>query len=267
MGAGAAETIRDWCADARPRLAIVLGSSLGAVGGRVSGARVLPYSQIPGFPVPSVSGHAGQLLGGQLAGCEVLVAQGRAHAYESGRADAMRPMIEALAAAGVTTLVLTNAAGSVDPAIGEGRLLLVTDHINLGGDNPLTGETDDRRFVTMTDAYDPALGERMRAAARAERIELAEGVYMYFRGPSFETPAEIRMARVLGAQAVGMSTVAETILARRFGLRVCAVSGITNLAAGIGGSAPTHDHTKRVGARLAEDMARLLERFAAALPG
>ncbi len=259
----AVDAIRAWSRGQRPRLAIVLGSSLDAVAASVSDARSLSYRDIPGFPRPSVSGHAGQLVIGRLGGCEVLIAQGRAHAYETGRMDAMRPVVEALAARGVETLVLTNAAGSVDPRIGEGRLMLITDHINFSGTNPLTGDIGDERFVTMTDAYDPALCRRMRAAARAERIDLAEGVYMYFCGPSFETPAEIRMARVLGAQAVGMSTVPETILARRFGLCVAGVSGITNLAAGIEGSAPTHEHTGRVARILVEDMTRLLERFAA----
>jgi purine-nucleoside phosphorylase len=187
--------------------------------------------------------------------------RGRAHAYENGNAAVMRPVIAALAENGVTTLIITNAAGSLDPNIRPGRIMLIKDHINFAGMNPLIGEAGDSGFVGMTEAYDPALRKSFMKAARDEKIDLAEGVYVWFSGPSFETPAEIRMVRKWGGDAVGMSTVPEVILARRFGLKVAALSVITNLAAGIEGAAPSHDETKREGAKVAADMTRLLARF------
>jgi purine-nucleoside phosphorylase len=177
----------------------------------------------------------------------------------------MRPVIEALAGVGVSILIITNAAGSLDPKVRPGQIMLITDHINFSGMNPLIGESGDAGFVGMTDAYDPKLGAGFKRAAKQEKIKLASGVYVWFSGPSFETPAEIRMARKWGGDAVGMSTVPEVILARRFGLRVAALSVITNLAAGIEGAAPSHDETKREGAKAAGDMTRLLGRFVADL--
>jgi len=247
---------------AHPLFALVLGSSLGGLADELQSPRALNYAELPGFPLPSVSGHAGELITGILAGHPVLMLKGRAHAYEHGNAAAMRPVIEALALAGVDRIVLTNAAGSLRPEVGPGRIMLITDHINLSGMSPLAGEAGDERFVSLTNAYDPALAEALRGAARSEQIALAEGVYAWFSGPMFETPAEIRMAGILGAHAVGMSTAPETILARRFGLRVAALSVITNLGAGIGGASPSHEETKREGAKAAADMARLIARFA-----
>lgn len=257
----AADVIRARFGERRLEAAIVLGSSLGAIGEALADPRTIAYAELPGFPRPTVSGHAGELVAGRLGGTDVLVLRGRAHAYESGDAAAMRGAIETLAALGIEALLLTNAAGSLDPEVGPGRLMLITDHINLSGMNPLIGEDGDARFVSMTGAYDAGLAERLRQAARREAIDLAEGVYAWFSGPSFETPAEIRMARVLGADTVGMSTAPETILARRFGLKVAAISVITNLGAGIGGASPDHAETKAVGGRAAGDLLRLLIGF------
>jgi purine-nucleoside phosphorylase len=173
----------------------------------------------------------------------------------------MRPVIEILAELGTHALILTNAAGSLDPKMRPGQIMLVGDHINFSGMNPLIGETGDHGFVPMTEAYDAELAERFRAAARYAGIPLAEGVYMWFSGPSFETPAEVRFARIAGADAVGMSTVPEVILARRFGLRVAALSVITNLAAGLEGASPSHEETKREGEKASSDMMRLLGGF------
>jgi purine-nucleoside phosphorylase len=248
-----------------PLFAVVLGSSLGGLADALEAPRAISYAELPGFPVPSVSGHAGELASGSLGGHPVLMLKGRAHAYEHGNAAAMRPMIEALAGAGITRIVLTNAAGSLRPEVGPGRIMLITDHINLSGMSPLVGESGDERFVSLTNAYDSGLCDLLRAGAKAEKIALAEGVYAWFSGPMFETPAEIRMAGIMGAQAVGMSTAPETILARRFGLKVAALSVITNLGAGIGGASPSHEETKREGAKAAADMAKLLARFAKAL--
>jgi len=247
-----------------PKTAIILGSSLGPVADAVAGPLVIPYTELPGFPVPRISGHAGQLVVGKLGGVEVAVLAGRAHPYETGNAAVMRPAIEMLKDAGIETLVLTNAAGSLKPDMRPGSLMLIADHINYSGMNPLIGQHGDENFVPMTDAYDPALRARFRAAAVAEAIALHEGVYCWYSGPSFETPAEIRMLQIIGGTAVGMSTVPETILARRFGMKVAGLSVITNLAAGIEGASPSHAETKSEGAKAAHRMIRLLTAFFAA---
>ena len=239
-------------------VALVAGTGLGGLADALEDRRALAYAELPGFPRPGVSGHAGRLVAGSLAGRRVLVLQGRAHAYESGDPAVMRRPLEVVAALGTRTLVLTNASGSLDPARGPGSLVLLADHLNLTGLNPLVGEASDRRFVPMVDAYDPVLRAALRRAAAAEGIGLTEGVYAWFPGPSFETPAEVRAAGRLGADLVGMSTVPETILARFLGMRVAAVSVVTNLAAGIEGGAPSHRETKDVAARVAGDLARLL---------
>ncbi|BCM82574.1 purine-nucleoside phosphorylase [Methylobacterium indicum] len=243
-------------------LALVAGTGLGPLAGRLTEAVALPYGEIPHFPVSGVSGHAGRLVAGRLAGRRVLLFQGRAHAYEHGDAAAMRVPVGLVAALGAPPLLLTNAAGSLLPEAGPGRLALVTDHVNLSGMNPLYGEPSDARFVPMVDAYDPALRAALKRAARACGVPLAEGVYAWFSGPSFETPAEIRMAKALGADLVGMSTVPEVILARFFGLRVAALSLVTNYAAGFeagtGIGAPHHAETKRVAHEAADDVGRLV---------
>ena len=238
-----------------PKTALVLGSGLGGLVEEVEGAFRIPYADLPGFPRSGVTGHAGQVVAGQLAGKPVLMLAGRAHYYEHGDASVMRPALEVLAAIGIDKLILTNAAGSLEPGMGPGSVMLITDHINFSGSNPLFGEPTDRRFVGLTDAYDRAISLALENAAAATGTPLHKGVYMWFSGPSFETPAEIRMARVMGANAVGMSTVPEVILARFLGLRVAACSVITNLAAGMTGAELSHQETKDVaplgGARLA----------------
>lgn len=242
----------------KPSVAVVLGSSLGGLIDIVEDAVSIPYARIPGFPRPSVQGHAGTLVAGRIGGNDAAVLNGRAHGYEKGDPAAMRPVIETLAALDVGSIVLLNAAGSLAPGLDPGRLMLIVDHINFSGMNPLTGDKGNERFVSLTDAYDRSLADRLRAAAKAEAIDLAEGTYIWFRGPSFETPAEIRAARTLGADAAGMSTVPEVILARRFGLRVAAISVITNLAAGIAGASPSHEETLREGKKAVAQLSRLL---------
>lgn len=254
----AASALRKKLGRRRPTFAVVLGSSLGKVAEAVDAPLIIPFAKIPGFPRPAVSGHAGALIAGRIGETEVLLVSGRVHYYEHGRPDAMRPVIEALALLGIRTLLLLNAAGSLSSDAPPGSLMLITDHINFAGANPLIGEKGDERFVSLTDAYDRVLCDALRRAAKAEAIALSEGTYMWFSGPSFETPAEIRAARVLGANAVGMSTVPEVILARRFGLRVAAVSIITNFAAGIRSSAPSHADTLGWAARAAADVQRLI---------
>jgi purine-nucleoside phosphorylase len=227
-----------------PSTALVLGSGLGGLVDEVKDAIRIPYAELPGFPKSGVTGHAGQLVAGRFAGVPVIMLAGRAHYYEHGNAAAMRPALEALAGIGITRLILTNAAGSVDPDMPPGSVMLITDHINFSGSNPLFGEPSDRRFVGLTEAYDKGMREALKQAAGATGTKLHEGVYMWFSGPSFETPAEIRMARLVGANAVGMSTVPEVIIARFLGLRAAACSVVTNLAAGMTGAELSHEETK-----------------------
>jgi purine-nucleoside phosphorylase len=238
-----------------PGVAVVLGSGLGGLVHEVEGAVRIPYAELEGFPQSGVTGHAGAVVAGRFAGQPVLFLAGRSHYYEHGDAAVMRPVLEILADLGITRLLLTNAAGSLHPDMPPGSVMLIDDHINFSGANPLFGETSDQRFVGLTTAYDPAMREALQKAAAAAAIDLHRGVYMWFSGPSFETPAEIRMARVMGADAVGMSTVPEVILARFLGLRVAACSVITNLAAGLTQSELSHEETKQMapqgGARLA----------------
>ena len=251
-----------------PRVGIVLGSGLGAVADAVGDANVIPYDELPGFPRPTVAGHAGQAVLGDLAGVTVAVLQGRQHLYEGGDPEPIRTPIRALRAAGADTLILTNAAGSLRPELGPGSLMAISDHINLTGHNPLTGPNDDAigpRFPSLRDAYDPELRTALHATADELGIPLADGVYLAVSGPSFETPAEIRAFGTLGADAVGMSTVPEVILARHAGLRVAAVSAITNLAEGMGGEELSHEQTLRNAEVAARDLVRLVERFAGEL--
>jgi purine-nucleoside phosphorylase len=224
--------------------AVILGTGLGAVAEHVDQPIRIPYAELPGFPTPTVAGHAGAFVTGTQEGVSIAFLVGRGHFYESGNPAAMRGAIETLAGLGVKTLIVTCAAGSVRADLYPGRLALIADHINFAGTNPLIGDTDDRRFVSMVDAYDPKLRLRLHAAATAAGIGLLDAIYMWFSGPSFETPAEIRMARLLGADLVGMSLVPEVILARRLGLRVAGLAAITNFGSGFSGGAPSHEETQ-----------------------
>ncbi|KGJ14700.1 purine-nucleoside phosphorylase [Paracoccus sanguinis] len=255
-----ARLVRDRAGSEPPAYGLVLGSGLGHLGGMVEGVAI-PYADLDGFPHAGVSGHVPQLYLGQLKGRRVAVFGGRSHYYETGRPDAMRLPLELLAELGCDRLILTNAAGSLREDIPPGELMLLSDHIAFAGTNPLIGERDERRFVPLTDAHDPGIRADLRAAAAAEGVALPEGVYAWFSGPSFETPAEIRAARVLGADAVGMSTVPEIILGRFLGLRCAAVSVITNMGAGLSTERISHDHTKQMAPIGAEKLERVLRRF------
>ena len=233
----------------RPRVGVVLGSGLGAVAVAVEDPVEIGYEQLPGFPRPTVEGHGGRAVLGTIGGTPVAVLQGRAHLYEGIDPELVQTPVRALKAAGAEILLLTNAAGSLRPDLGPGRLMLIGDHINLSGINVLTGPNEDE------------LGERLLAAAKELGIELDEGVYLAVSGPSFETAAEIRAFRTLGADAVGMSTVHETIVARHCGLRVAGVSAITNLAEGLAEEPLSHEQTLRDAARAAADLAPLVTRF------
>lgn len=246
-----------------PQVAVVCGSGLGGLVDEMADPVRISYADLPGFPRSGVTGHAGEVVAGRLAGMPVLMLAGRAHYYEHGDPAAMRPALEVLAGVGITTLLLTNAAGSLNADMPPGSVMLIEDHINLSGANPLIGESTDRRFVGLTEAYDAGLRRAIERAAAAVDVDLRKGVYMWLSGPTFETPAEIRMVRMLGADAVGMSTVPEVILARFLGMRVAACSVVTNLAAGMTGAELSHQETKDVaplgGLRLATVLKRLFE--------
>lgn len=253
-----------------PALAVVLGSGWDGIGDVLDAALDIAYAELPAFPRLGVDGHAGVLRLGQLdapggAPLSLALLRGRAHAYESGDAAAMAGAIRTLAAIGCATVVLTNAAGSLEPAMGPGALMLITDHLNLVQRTPLLGEAGSARFVDLANAYDAALRQRAKDAATAAGLALHEGVYAWMLGPQFETPAEIRMLRLLGAQAVGMSTVPEVILARHAGLRVLGLSMITNLGCGLDGAALSHAHTLHTAAASAGGACRALQAILPAL--
>ncbi len=243
-------------------VAIVLGTGLGAIADAVENATAIPYADLPGFPGAGVSGHAGRLVVGTWEGARVAVMQGRSHYYENGDVATMRTPLETLTRVGVQTLILTNSAGSLHPDWYPGSMALISDHINLSGLNPLVGTTGDDRFVALNDAYDKHLRMRLRRAATQGGVTtLRDGVYMWFPGPSFETAAEIKVAKLFGADLVGMSTVPEVILARRLGLRVAAISVITNFATGISGGNPNHAETKNIALSGSIGLKRLLRAY------
>jgi purine-nucleoside phosphorylase len=245
-----------------PALGIVLGSGLGDFTSRLSEGLSIPYADIPGWPPSAVVGHAGRLVAGTLAGRRVLALSGRAHVYEGHDYQTVAFPTRVLGALGVRVLVLTNAAGGIDPRLTPGTLMLIEDHINLMGGNPLTGPNDDRfgsRFPDMTEVYSRRLRGIAQAAADARGITLAGGVYVALHGPSYETPAEIRYLRAIGADAVGMSTVPEAIVGRHMGMEVLGISCITNAAAGVLPSPLDHGEVMAVAARVRGEFGSLLE--------
>jgi purine-nucleoside phosphorylase len=257
-------------AEVRPALGLVLGSGLGALADRLAAPVIIPYGEIPEFPAASVAGHAGRMVLGTLGGVPVAAMQGRVHAYEGWSADDVTFGVRLLAAIGVRSLLLTNAAGGIAPGLAPGDLVRITDHLNLTGLNPLTGPNDDRlgpRFPDMSEAYDGRLGARLDDCASRLGISLGKGVYAGLAGPSYETPAEVRMLRLLGADLVGMSTVLEVIAARHAGLRVAAVSVVTNLAAGTSATPLSHAEVISAGARAGDRLERLVTCWAAEVGG
>jgi purine-nucleoside phosphorylase len=242
------------------KLGLILGSGLAHLAHAVDGVAI-PYADLPGFPHVGVSGHNPHLHIGTLEGVRVAVFGAREHYYENGNSAAMRPALDLLQALGADHLIVTNAAGSLRPDIRPGDLMLLNDHINFSGLNPLIGEKTDARFVPMTTAHDPDLRAALRAAAKAEGVALPEGVYAWYSGPSFETPAEIRAIKILGGDAVGMSTVPEVILARFLGLKVAAISTITNMAAGMSDEQISHEHTKAMAPLGAAKLERILRAY------
>jgi xanthosine phosphorylase len=262
----AADAVAERAPGFRPRLGLVLGSGLGALADELEDAVTIPYAELPGFRVGTVSGHAGALALGRLEGVPVACFRGRSHVYEGIEASAVTTPVRTLKALGAETLLLTNAAGSLRAETGPGSLVALTDHINLMGFNPLTGPNDEAvgpRFPSLSGLYDPDLRAELHAAADALGTPLHDGVYLAVSGPSFETPAEIRAFRTFGADLVGMSTVPEAIAARHCGLRVAAVSVVTNLAEGMGDSPLSHEQTLAEGERGAAALAPLLRRWVA----
>jgi len=246
---------------ADPRLAIVLGSGLGNFADDMSDPVRIPYSEIPHFARSTAIGHAGQLVIGGVGGTPVLTMQGRFHLYEGYSPETVVFPIRVFARMGVRSVILTNAAGGINLDYGQGRLVMINDHINLQGQNPLTGREDQRlgpRFIDMTDAYCETYREMALVAAKKLGIELGQGVYAGLLGPSYETPAEIRYLRTIGADLVGMSTVAEVIAARQLGMKVLAISCVTNMAAGILKQKINHEEVLETGRRVASEFKALL---------
>jgi xanthosine phosphorylase len=264
----AAQLIADRAPGFSPRLGLMLGSGLGGLAERLDDRVEIPYGDIPGFHVGGLVGHAGALVLGRLSGKNVMIFSGRWHVYEGIDGGAITTPMRTLKGLGAEILLATNAAGSLRALAGPGSLVCISDHINMLGFNPLTGPNDDAagpRFPSMRDAYDPELRARLHTAANALGSPLLDGVFLAYPGPSFETPAEIRAFRTLGADLVGMSTVPEVIAARHVGLRCAAISAVTNLAEGMGGEELSHEQTLRVAKEGAERLGPLIERFVADL--
>lgn len=244
-------------------MGVVLGSGLSAFVDQLEAPQVIPYRDIPFFPVSAVAGHKGELVTGRIGSANVVVMSGRVHYYEGHPMTTVTFPIRVLAALGVKTLVVTNAAGAVNTAYKPGDFMIIGDHLNLIGDSPLRGHNDDRfgvRFPDMTEAYSAEARGLIRKAASEVGVAVHEGVYAALAGPTYETPAEVRMLRILGADAVGMSTVPEVIVARHAGIRVAGLSVITNSAAGISGETLSHDEVKDVASRVQKPMRELLAR-------
>jgi purine-nucleoside phosphorylase len=256
--------------DLVPEVGIVLGSGLGGLADDVEDPVAIPFGDLPGWPAATAPGHVGRLLLGRLAGRAVIMLQGRFHIYEGNDPGLVVQPVLLFRRLGARAVVLTNAAGGIDPAFGPGTLMVIRDHLNLTGRTPLLGQNADGlgdRFQDLTDAWAPRLREGLLSAGRSEGVELAEGVYAGLLGPQYETPAEVRMLRTLGADAVGMSTVLECIAARWVGLEVCGVSLVTNAGAGYTGEPLTHEEVLASGAEAGPRLARVIRRFIADFPG
>lgn len=258
-------------ANAKPTVGLILGSGLGAFADTLEGRVAVPFEKIPGFPPSTIVGHAGNLVYGKKSGVELLALQGRVHYYEGHDLARVAFPARVLVASGCKTLVITNAAGGVDPTLKGGDIVILSDHLNLLGGSPLRGPNDDTlgpRFPDMTEAYDKQLRALAAAAGRDVGMALREGIYAASPGPQYETPAEVRMLRTLGADLVGMSTVPEVIAAAHMGARVLGLSCCTNLAAGVTGEKLSHDEVTETAARVRDQfialLARIIERLTAA---
>lgn len=264
----AADVVRAAIGERTPRVGLILGSGLGGFADRLGDAVAIDYARLPGFPVSKVHGHAGRLVVGERGGATCVAMQGRTHLYEGHRAAEIAFPARVLVALGARVLIVTNAAGGLNPSWPPGTLMLIRDHIDLLRDHPLRGPNDDRlgpRFPDMTRTYAPELRALVKDVAVAQRIELQEGVYVAMPGPTYETPAEVRMLQILGADATGMSTVPEVIVARHMGARAIGISCITNQAAGITGAPLSHDEVTETATRVRATFEGLLDGILAAL--
>jgi purine-nucleoside phosphorylase len=251
-----------------PEVGIVLGSGLGSLADDLEDPVAIPFAELPGWPAATAPGHVGRLLLGRLGGRPVVMLQGRFHLYEGNDPGLVVQPVLLFHRLGARVVVLTNAAGGLDPSFGPGTLMVMSDHINLTGRNPLTGPNADDlgpRFPDLTDAWSPRLRQRLFAAAAAEQVDLAEGVYVGLTGPNYETPTEVRILAGLGGHAVGMSTVLECIAARWIGLEVCGVSLVTNPGAGYTGEPLSHDEVLEAGLTAGPRLARVIARFVSEL--
>ena len=261
--AGLVEAVRRHT-DLVPDVGIVLGSGLGGLADDLEASVAIPFDELPGWPAATAPGHVGRLLLGRLAGRTVVMLQGRFHLYEGNDPGLIVQPVLLFRSLGARLLILTNAAGGLDPSFGPGTLMIMRDHINMTGRSPLIGPNAEElgpRFPDMTDAWSPRLRERLHAAGGQEGVAMAEGVYIGLTGPAYETPAEVRMLAGLGGDAVGMSTVLECIAARWVGLEVCGVSLVTNAGAGYTGAPLTHDEVLEAGATAGPRLARVIRRF------
>lgn len=261
--AGAASLIRDQLSGCSPRVAIILGSGLGQLADEIERAANIPYADIPGFPPSTVIGHAGRLVVGAIEGCDVIALSGRFHIYEGHTAAVAALPVRVARALGAEVLFVSNAAGGVRATLRPGDLMLIEDHLNLMWRNPLIGPVvnGDERFPDMSAPYDRELRALLRETALESRIPVQEGVYAGLLGPSYETPAEVRMLRWMGADAVGMSTIPEVLTARAIGMRVAGVSCITNHAAGMTGHPLSHDEVLAIANQVKESFERLVRGF------
>jgi purine-nucleoside phosphorylase len=249
---------------AAPDFAIIMGSGLSAVDEILRDDMRIHYVTIPHFPVPKVAGHRGQVIFGRVGPTKVVVFEGRVHSYEGNTQEEVAFCTRVIGRTGAKALLLSNAAGSINPGFARGQLMLISDHINLIGANPLSGPNEDRwgaRFVDQTQVYDPALREKLQEAGRYCGLHMLEGVYAAVAGPTYETPAEVRYLRTIGADAVGMSTVPEAIVARHMGMKVAGISMLTNVAGGLPGKPVDHQDVLTAAAEMNADLGMLLQRF------
>lgn len=260
----AAQSIQQKNPDFKPKIGIVLGSGLGDFANQLENKKIIPYSELPGFPVVSVKGHSGNLVLGSISGVGVICLQGRSHFYEGIGFETVKTYVRTLKLLGCEYFLATNASGSLREEIGPGELMLITDHINFQPGNPLIGVNDDEfgpRFPPVDNAYDQSLREQLLTIARQEDIPLAQGVYFAVSGPSYETAAEIRAFRILGADAVGMSTVPEVLVANHCGLKVAVIAIITNYATGLAKTSHDHNEVIKMAASAAEKLMRLIQQL------
>ena len=264
----AANSIRTRIGDAVPEIGIVLGSGLGGLAEQIEEAARVPFSEVPGFPTATVIGHAGALVSGKLGGRNVIALAGRFHMYEGHSPQLAAFPVRVMYALGARTYFASNAAGGISRTLAAGDLMIINDHLNLTGVNPLTGhvEEGDERFPDMSAPYDAGLRDLLKASASKAGVEVKEGVYAWLPGPSFETPAEVRMLGKLGADAVGMSTVPEVIVARAMGMKVAAMSCIANAASGVTEGPVLHTDVLDVTARAARGFQEIVRDFVASLP-